>query len=254
MPADLTTWHPTTLSYPVLPTPLRRRAQGRNRTVRRRQPQPFDGCTPTCTNEPKCGYTNNDTSQPYACFSVCGDGIKMPDEACDDGNVQNGDGCSSTCTIEPGYTCDAPAGALGDSLALPILYRDFNWKHPQFEVAPAYDRRQPGIVKQRHRANGKPVYNTAYVGMDNAGALLTRATTMDGPAMNTAASTSNTTLMSDATGHLLHEERQQPGIARYRGYRDLLCAVVHRRSQCHRQRRGGCSEFLWLPASPFRTR
>ncbi|HEY5285349.1 MAG TPA: fibro-slime domain-containing protein, partial [Polyangia bacterium] len=97
-------------------------------------------------------------------------------------------------------TCDAPAGALGDSLALPILYRDFNWKHPQFEVAPTYDRRQPGIVKNAIGLDGKPVYSTTYVGMDNAGALLTRATTMDGPAMNTAASTSNTTLMSDATG------------------------------------------------------
>lgn len=24
---------------------------------------------------------------------------------CDDGNTVNGDGCSSTCTIESGYTC-----------------------------------------------------------------------------------------------------------------------------------------------------
>jgi cysteine-rich repeat protein len=31
---------------------------------------------------------------------VCGDGIKHETELCDDGNVVNGDGCSSTCTIE----------------------------------------------------------------------------------------------------------------------------------------------------------
>jgi cysteine-rich repeat protein len=30
----------------------------------------------------------------------CGDGIKNGDEQCDDGNNQNGDGCSATCTIE----------------------------------------------------------------------------------------------------------------------------------------------------------
>lgn len=26
-------------------------------------------------------------------------------EACDDGNTISGDGCSSTCVIEPGYVC-----------------------------------------------------------------------------------------------------------------------------------------------------
>ena len=31
---------------------------------------------------------------------VCGDGVKDVTEACDDGNTINGDGCSSTCTIE----------------------------------------------------------------------------------------------------------------------------------------------------------
>ena len=31
---------------------------------------------------------------------ICGDGAAGPGEQCDDGNVANGDGCSSTCTIE----------------------------------------------------------------------------------------------------------------------------------------------------------
>lgn len=34
------------------------------------------------------------------CRSVCGDGIKTAYEECDDGNLVNGDGCSSTCTLE----------------------------------------------------------------------------------------------------------------------------------------------------------
>lgn len=39
------------------------------------------------------------------CNSVCGDGIKAASEGCDDGNTQNGDGCSSNCTIESAYYC-----------------------------------------------------------------------------------------------------------------------------------------------------
>ncbi len=32
--------------------------------------------------------------------AVCGDGVMEGDEACDDGNVDGGDGCSASCTIE----------------------------------------------------------------------------------------------------------------------------------------------------------
>ena len=156
--------------------------------------RPFDGCSPSCTNEPKCGYPNNNSSQPYQCFSVCGDGIKMPDEACDDGNTQNSDGCSSTCTIEPGYTCTASAPALGSALTVPILYRDFNWHHPQFEVDPSYDQRQTGIAASALGVNGKPEYDPTYVG-NSAGVSLGRPWTLDGAAMNATG-----TLMSDATG------------------------------------------------------
>ncbi|HRH92963.1 MAG TPA: DUF4215 domain-containing protein, partial [Candidatus Peribacteria bacterium] len=53
---------------------------------------------------------------------VCGNSWKAATEDCDDGNVDNGDGCSSTCTIESGFTCDAtseqsvctPAPVCGD--------------------------------------------------------------------------------------------------------------------------------------------
>ena len=31
--------------------------------------------------------------------AACGDGNRGPDEECDDGNVVDGDGCSSRCTI-----------------------------------------------------------------------------------------------------------------------------------------------------------
>jgi len=36
---------------------------------------------------------------------TCGDGVLQGTEQCDDGNTVNGDGCSSTCMIEPHFTC-----------------------------------------------------------------------------------------------------------------------------------------------------
>jgi len=33
--------------------------------------------------------------------AVCGDGIKAPIESCDDGNLEDGDGCDSLCQLEP---------------------------------------------------------------------------------------------------------------------------------------------------------
>ncbi len=35
---------------------------------------------------------------------ICGDGIKTPDEECDDGNLVNGDCCDATCRAEPAGT------------------------------------------------------------------------------------------------------------------------------------------------------
>ena len=37
--------------------------------------------------------------------TVCGDGKRGPSEACDDGNVASGDGCSATCTVEATFLC-----------------------------------------------------------------------------------------------------------------------------------------------------
>ncbi len=50
----------------------------------------FDGCSATCQLEPSCPGTTG-------CTSSCGDGIVLgANEQCDDGNLRNGDGCSST--------------------------------------------------------------------------------------------------------------------------------------------------------------
>ena len=45
----------------------------------------------------------------------CGNGERTADEACDDGNEADGDGCSSACTFEPGFACNG-----GDFRALDV--------------------------------------------------------------------------------------------------------------------------------------
>ncbi|PCC67105.1 Myxococcus cysteine-rich repeat-containing protein [Nannocystis exedens] len=48
------------------------------------------------STDPATSADPSTTGQP----ARCGDGVKESDEECDDGNVQDGDGCSATCTSE----------------------------------------------------------------------------------------------------------------------------------------------------------
>ena len=71
-----------------------------------------DGCSSTCRIEE--GFAC--TGQPSVCDLVpdpnaprCGDRNIDEGEECDDGNTNDGDGCSSTCQVEDGFTCvDGP--------------------------------------------------------------------------------------------------------------------------------------------------
>ena len=38
-------------------------------------------------------------------LEICGDGTNQGFVECDDGNLENGDGCSSLCTVEIGWSC-----------------------------------------------------------------------------------------------------------------------------------------------------
>ncbi len=78
--------------------------------------RPFDGCY-QCRFEPSC--------KDGVCKAVCGDGQRFDTEACDDGNVRDGDGCSAKCAVEPGYQCEDQVGVKPAQLQLPIIYRDF---------------------------------------------------------------------------------------------------------------------------------
>lgn len=123
--------------------------------------KPFDGCY-KCVREPTC---NNNTP----CVSACGDGIRFPDEACDDGNKRSGDGCSSTCTKELGFTCVDSVAGDSSTLEIPIILRDLrgsdllavsglNAGHPDFENK---NGAESGIVAADLGADKKPVYAKA---------------------------------------------------------------------------------------------
>ena len=66
-----------------------------------------DGCSGACRIE--CGWTcaGGNQSTADSCFELiaCGDGFRASSEECDDGNQIDGDGCSSSCGIELGFSC-----------------------------------------------------------------------------------------------------------------------------------------------------
>ena len=66
-----------------------------------------DGCSSTCTIETGYQCIGGDNNHPDVCNEKCGDGITVLYVAgkCDDGNIFNGDGCSSTCDVENGWAC-----------------------------------------------------------------------------------------------------------------------------------------------------
>lgn len=67
---------------------------------------------------------------------TCGNGGKEGTEQCDDGNKQNGDGCSSTCAVETGWICDGQPSVCAQwqacdtgasCAAFPFLNNENSW-------------------------------------------------------------------------------------------------------------------------------
>ncbi len=76
------------------------------------------GATPTETDrtltfsveDDEGALSNGATSTITIVDVVCGDGVTEGEEACDDGNTDDGDGCSSACLQEDGFICrDEPS-------------------------------------------------------------------------------------------------------------------------------------------------
>lgn len=66
-------------------------------------------CNSDCTAI-ETGY--NCPTAGTACYAICGDSLYVDGEACEDGAYANNDGCSSTCKVEKGWSCDHHAGSL----------------------------------------------------------------------------------------------------------------------------------------------
>jgi cysteine-rich repeat protein len=60
------------------------------------------GCDAACAVEAGWGCAG---VAPDLCAAVCGDGVILGAEACDDGDRDPGDGCSAMCAVEAGWTC-----------------------------------------------------------------------------------------------------------------------------------------------------
>jgi cysteine-rich repeat protein len=76
-----------------------------------------------CTEDSHCGDDEicADMQTTSECVPVgCGNAVREAGEACDDGNVTNGDGCDSECDVEPGFECTgmpsecSPTGCVSD--------------------------------------------------------------------------------------------------------------------------------------------
>ncbi len=89
--------------------------------------EPLDGCDAQCQVEAgwECQQPGNDPEQPSVCATVCGDGIVVGAELCDDGNIVDTDGCKADClAVSPEWECDMTGGAVscapicGDGLAV----------------------------------------------------------------------------------------------------------------------------------------
>ena len=59
-------------------------------------------------NQTECTVCAADCTHIPGAVRYCGDGVLDTEdaEACDDGNREDNDGCSATCTIEAGYACE----------------------------------------------------------------------------------------------------------------------------------------------------
>lgn len=88
-----------------------------------------DGCSSMCEVETGASCMGGNTTSPDTCSEVCGDGITVGinDDLthCDDGNLIDFDGCSSTCLIESGYQCVGGGLTTPDTCSSTDEYVDF---------------------------------------------------------------------------------------------------------------------------------
>ncbi len=124
-----------------------------------------DGCDPVCRIESIFECTRDDVNGTAQCRPVCGDGVTLwdlgpdgkPFEECDDGNLINGDGCSSDCKIETGFSCtEFDTSTLPPTLNLPVTYRDFKGRGDRRSGAQTADAVNGYMGTNTYPADCKP--------------------------------------------------------------------------------------------------
>ncbi len=121
---------------------------------------PFDGCY-QCKSEPVCNASG-------VCEPVCGDGQRFAQEACDDGNSRDGDGCSADCKVEEGYACTDLTKTPPAAVDLPIILRDFvGWDNSLRSTTTCYNPMTEMPTAQKTR----PCYHINFNGLLASGIL-----------------------------------------------------------------------------------
>lgn len=66
------------------------------------------GFLSTSDSDGSCVCPTRYIAEEAVCLDICGDGYLMNNsaKACDDGNLDSGDGCSAACSVEVGFRCE----------------------------------------------------------------------------------------------------------------------------------------------------
>lgn len=99
----------------------------------------------TCECMPGYYLVNN-----QRCLSTCGDARQTAMEGCDDGNVINGDGCSSSCLTETNWIC------LGGTPTTPSTCYVYD---PSLQLVVKYVRRVTTMNRMQVGVRILPTYN-----------------------------------------------------------------------------------------------
>jgi len=135
-------------------------------------------------------YEASSGNEPYF-LSWCGDGFLSPNgqEQCDDGNTINGDGCSSICHIENGWTCPQP-----DHPCIPPKTTGIPTTGIPTTGIPTTGVATTGIASTSHKS-------TSSASTTNKGSSGTSASTNSGTSASTNSGTSASTNSGSTAGH-----------------------------------------------------
>ncbi|MCB9792395.1 MAG: hypothetical protein H6741_06670 [Alphaproteobacteria bacterium] len=107
--------------------------------------------------------------------AACGDGVLDSDEGCDDGDTSSGDGCSATCQVEVGWTCQ-PANL--ESTYVEVLYDEAEFR-AGFHEEPVWTLDASGLQVTQQRNAKASLYGTGLAMNAQSVELIVRASEED---------------------------------------------------------------------------